>query len=121
MLPRAQGPSPSPGQIDAPSPGTRSPVLAELVSRARERRSKSNYDRPAHRQMNEDLIGTHLHFEEETETEPEAASPRPHGLHLAPAIRPANDPSAVHLLQVSPVMALEASVARAPRNKATPA
>ncbi|KAM0893279.1 hypothetical protein ACQ4PT_025231 [Festuca glaucescens] len=114
--------SPSPGhmglQAAVSTPGSRSPVLAEIVSRAWERRSKSNFDRPARRQASEALVATQLQFDDESEAG--AEPPAPLGLHHTPAIRPDSATSSVPLLQVSPVLALGASVARAPRSKATP-
>jgi hypothetical protein len=85
--------------------------------RARERRSKSNQDRPSKILAKELAFATQLQFEPDVEVK--EGSPSALGLHQAPAIQ--DNSSVLPLADEDPIPALGALVTRAPRSKsATP-
>ncbi|KAK1693140.1 hypothetical protein QYE76_009837 [Lolium multiflorum] len=87
---------------------------------AKERRSKTNNDRPSRRAMIEDKLASRLDFDEAVVEQNSPTAPTP--LHVAPAIlSPRVEPRCRQLLlEDAPIPALGATVARAPRSKATP-
>ncbi|KAK1685926.1 hypothetical protein QYE76_046774 [Lolium multiflorum] len=105
------------GAEDKNEIGWHSPVSGESAAsalRSSERRSKSNNDRPSRKLMLE-TAGSQLFADEVDNSGRELAKT---SLHQAPAIKEST-PTPHALLEDCPIPALGATVARAPRTKAT--